>query len=378
LQLVKARLTPFKLPFVNPVHTGQGTVYNREGILLEILGSNNEIGYGEATPMHGFNTESLADSWQAMSQFLPVLLRADRGSIQEIVVQFQSAFPVATAALSAIDTALCDLFSRQQDCSVATLLAREFKTNVAGMVKVNALLHAQDVKGIIAEARGKFRQGFQTFKIKVGVQSPEEDIARCTAVRKTLGYDVKIRLDANAAWTRKEAGIALQGLAPFGIEYIEQPLAKVDLQGSVRLKKEQAIPVAADEAACSVDDIETLLQHQAVDLIVLKPAATGGPHLSMRMAKLAAQAGIPSIITTLMDGAVGRAMATHVAAALPFCKTSYGCGLATGSLLERDLSRGLEIDNGYISVNEIKGLGVNIDPDRLAKVASGKTVEFLR
>ncbi len=376
LKLIKATLTPFVLPLVRPVQTGQGTLLDREGILLEITNSSNVKGWGEAAPMQGFQTESLEESWEALTQFLPVLLRKEQGSIQETVQQFHSVFPAASAAMSAIDTALCDLSSRQQGRSVAALLAGKFQTNITNSIRVNALLHAQDIRGIIKEAREKFQEGFQTFKIKVGVQSIQQDIARIAAVRETLGHDVKIRLDANEAWTREGADKALQSVASLSIEYIEQPLPKTDLQGSVRLRKEQIIPLAADEAACSVEDIQNILKHQAADLIILKPAATGGPHLSLRMGELAVQSGIPCITTTLMDGAVGRAMATHVAAALPAFKASYACGLATGSLLKQDLSDGLKIEDGRISVNHVKGLGVTIDPYQLAKVASAKTIEF--
>jgi len=220
LKIVKASLTPFVLPFVRPFRTGHGTVYEREGILLEITDSRNVRGWGEAAPMHGFHTESLEESWEALTQFLPVFFRKEQGSIQEILKQFESAFPAASAALSAIDTALCDLSSKQQDCSVAALLASEFQTNVAGSIKVNALLHAQDIKGIIEEASKKIQEGFQTFKIKVGVQSIEQDMARIAAVRETLGQDAQIRLDANEAWTREEADKAFQLLASFPIEYI--------------------------------------------------------------------------------------------------------------------------------------------------------------
>lgn len=376
LKLIKATLTPFVLPLVRPVQTGRGILLSREGILLEITDSSNVKGWGEAVPMQGFHTESLEESWQALTQFLPVLLRKGQGSIQETVQQFHSAFPAASAAMSAIDTALCDLSSKQQGCSVAALLAGKFQTSITNSIRVNALLHAQDVRGIIKEAREKFQEGFETFKIKVGVQSIQQDIARIAAVRETLGQNVEIRLDANEAWTREEADKALQSVASLSIEYIEQPLPKADLHGSVRLRKEQIIPLAADEAACSAEDIQNVLKHQAADLIILKPAATGGPHLSLRMGELAAQFGIPCTTTTLMDGAVGRAMATHVAAALPDFKTSYACGLATGSLLKQDLSDGLKIQDGQISVNHVKGLGVTIDPQQLARVASAKTIEF--
>jgi len=94
------------------------------------------------------------------------------------------------------------------------------------------------------------------------------------------------------------------------------------------------------------------------------------------MGEVAAQFGVPCITTTLMDGAVGRAMATHVAAALPANEVPYACGLATGELLAQDLADGLKIRNGCISIDRVKGLGVIIDQNRLAGVATGKTMEF--
>lgn len=373
--LRRARLTPFSLPLVRPIHTGHGTLYNREGVLVEIEDSSNLKGYGEATPIQGFHTESLQEACDSLGRYLPVLLREKKWSTEEKIEKFQLAFPAAVTALSAIDTALCDLASKQRGCSVATLLAGQFHTSVLPAVRVNSLLQAQDTQEIVREAGDSYREGFRTFKIKVGVQPVRQDFERISAVRESLGEDVKIRLDANQAWTLEEADSAFEILSSLSIEYLEQPLSAQDLPGAALLRKNHTILLAADEAACSVDDIQTILQNQAADIIILKPAATGGPHLSMRMGLAAAKYTIPCVTTTLMDGAVGRAMATHVAAALP-SNMLYACGLATGNLLEQDLSDGLKIRNGHISIAGVKGLGVAIDQDQLEEVATGKTMEF--
>jgi len=378
LKLTRASLTPFTLPLVRQVGTGRGMVRSRRGILLEIADSDGLTGWGEATPMDGFYMESLQGAWDALTQFLPVLLEKNPNPVKKTVEQFRVAFPAATAALSAIDTALCDLSARQLGCSMATFLAREFQTDAALSLDVNALLIAQDDSRIVAEAGDKFRQGFQTFKIKVGVQSIEEDLARVSGVRNALGDDVKIRLDANGSWIREEAVRGLQLLSSFDIEYIEQPLSAGDLLGSACLRGEQPVLLAADEAVCSAEDMEKILKHQAADLIILKPAAVGGPHQAMRMGEYGARSAVPCITTTLMDGAVGRAMAAHVAAALRPFHPSYACGLATGSLFTADFSDGLKIDNGEIFLGDTVGLGVDIDPFRLADVASGETIEFVR
>ena len=181
--MIKARLTPFSLPLVRPVQTGKGTLHDREGVLLELEDSSNLKGYGEATPIYGFHMESLRQACDALGRFLPVLLQHKKWSIEEILERFQLDFPAAPAALSAIDTALCDLIAKQQGCSVATFLARQFQTRVSTSVEVNALLYAQDIEKIVREAGDRYDEGFQTFKIKVGVQSTGQDFDRISAVR---------------------------------------------------------------------------------------------------------------------------------------------------------------------------------------------------
>jgi o-succinylbenzoate synthase len=376
LRPVRACVTPFSLPLVRSVQTGHGTLFNRAGILLEIEDSRSLKGYGEATPIPGFGTESLEEACDALARFLPVFLREKQWSIEETLENFRIAFPAANTALSAIDTALCDLSSKQQDCSVAALLAGKFQTEVSGTVMVNGLLQSQILKELVEEAEQRWSEGFRTFKIKVGVQSIAQDIERIGAVRKTLGEDAKIRLDVNEAWTPEEAERALPALSTLSIEYLEQPLPAHNLQGAAALRKKSTIFLAADEAACSPGDIKTVLNRQAADIIVLKPAATGGPHLSMQMGWVALGFNVPCVTTTLMDGAVGRAMATHVAAALPASGEPYACGLATGELLAQDLADGLKTRDGRIAVDQVKGLGVVVCQDQLARVASGKTMEF--
>src|SRR5262249_37432795 len=135
------------------------------------------------------------------------------------------------------------------------------------------------------------------------------------------------RLDANGAWQRDEALWRLQELAPLEIELCEQPTT--DLRGL----EQAAVPIAADELCAS--DPEAALERARV--VVLKPMALGGVLAALDLARRAVRRGLQVVVTTSLEGAIGRAAAAHLAAAVLALGPQPAAGLATGRLLAEDL-----------------------------------------
>jgi len=150
------------------------------------------------------------------------------------------------------------------------------------------------------------------------------------AVREAV--DTAIRLDANGSWDRKTADEAIEALASLGVEYVEQPLPAEALSGLSALRG-RGVGIAADESLreCGVDAV---LDADAADVAILKPMALGGPDIAIDAARQFLNAGVDPVVTTTIDGAVARASAVHVAAAVPDVRP---CGLATGEMLASDL-----------------------------------------
>jgi o-succinylbenzoate synthase len=175
--------------------------------------------------------------------------------------------------------------------------------------------------------------GCRTAKVKVAEagQSDAEDIARVEAVRHAIGPAGRIRVDANGAWDVGHAERMLAALAPFGLEYAEQPCAS--LAELAELRRRVGVPLAADESIRRADDPLAVRAAGAADIVVLKVQPLGGVRAALHLAEAC---GLPVVVSSAVESSVGLAAGVALAAALP--ELPYDCGLATMNLLAGDVA----------------------------------------
>ena len=212
-------------------------------------------------------------------------------------------------------------------------------------IPVNATVPAVDadaVAGVLARY-----DGCRTAKVKVGERGQRlaDDVARVRAVREVMGPDGRIRIDANAAWNVDEAEHAVHALAEFDLEYVEQPCESVAELAELRRRvKYMGIPVAADESVRKAADPLAVAAAGAADLLVIKAQPLGGIH---RALSIVAESGLPAVVSSALDSAIGLSQGAALAAALP--ELDYDCGLGTASLFVDDVADARPV-GGSISV----------------------------
>jgi O-succinylbenzoate synthase len=202
-------------------------------------------------------------------------------------------------------------------------------------IPVNATVPSVDADAVRA-VLDRF-PGCRTAKVKVAAsdQTLAQDVARVRAVRDAMGPEGRIRVDANGGWNIDEAEHAIHELAPYDLEYVEQPCPTVDELAEIRMRtKYMGIPIAADESVRRADDPLAVAEAGAADLLVIKAAPLGGIR---RALEIAARAGLPVVVSSALDTSVGLAMGAHLAASVP--ELEYDCGLGTASLLAADVTR---------------------------------------
>ena len=199
--------------------------------------------------------------------------------------------------------------------------------------------------------------GCRTAKVKVAQQGQgdADDIARVEAVRDALGPAGRIRVDVNGAWDVDHARRMLAALAPFGLEYAEQPCATLDELAALRRLVD--VPLAADESIRRAEDPLRVRAAGAADIVVLKAAPLGGVRAAL---EIAAACGLPVVVSSAVESSVGLAAGAALAAALP--DLPYDCGLATMSLLTGDVTADpLAASGGMLPVRR-----PTVDPAALA------------
>jgi O-succinylbenzoate synthase len=233
---------------------------------------------------------------------------------------------------------------------------------VRDLVPVNATIPAVDAERV-PEVLARFA-GCRTAKVKVAEpgRTLADDVARVRAVREAMGAEGRIRIDANGLWNVDEAEHAVHALNEFDLEYVEQPCASVDELAELRRRvRYMGIPVAADESVRKSSDPLAVARAKAADLLVVKAQPLGGVTHALQ---IVTAAGLPVVVSSALDTAVGLSQGVALAAALPVL--DYDCGLGTSSLFLDDVADLRPVD-GSIGIGRVSPDAAALD--RLAAPA---------
>lgn len=357
-RIVGADVRSYRLRLDGTYRSARRSRTHRRGWLLRLEDAEAGVGWGEAAPLPG-RTEGREAAGRALEAAAGAL-----GGGPAPVERLWAALPEgAPAAAHALGLAVADLRARRSDLPLAAAWAGDDGSPLE-RVPVNATLPIQPPEEMAERAREAVDRGFRCLKVKVG-DSATEDLHRLTAVRREVGPEPALRLDASASWSRREARSRLLRLEPYGIDYVEQPLPPDDLEGLGLLRDESGtdLRIAADESASSVERVRTLTEEGLVDVVVLKPTVLGRPADTLEAVRTARENGVEAVITTCLGAAVERAGALHLAAAAG--DPMPPCGLATGELLAEDVAEPVDRpEDGTIAVPlDRAGLGVLPDGD---------------
>jgi len=335
MRITETALRRLRLEFIKPLKTARATYGAREGFVVHLRDEEGRVGKGEAMPLPEFGTESLSECERALHEHLS-MLRSREVPLRMPPLPLGEGWgeglrTVPPAARHAIEQALLDLLAQSRDLPLSHLLSEGAREEI----HVNALLGAQSPEALAEEARRAVSEGYETLKLKVAGRPVEEDEARLAAVRESVGPSIRLRVDANGAWTESEAGPALERLSRYDLELCEQPVAAEEHEALARLQKLSPCPLAADESLCLPESLHFLLQSPAtVKLLVLKPMVLGGLWPTLELARRAAKRGMEAYVTSSLDGVIARAGAAHLAAALPSGR--YASGLGVGHLFANE------------------------------------------
>ena len=230
---------------------------------------------------------------------------------------------------------------------------------VRSSIPVNGTIPATNNKDVIDRLIASYN-GVKTYKVKVG-DNLSEDIVRLARIR-SLGREVKIRIDVNGLWSVEQALTNLyafyENVGPF--EYVEQPCATIEEMRELKSKIRIPLKIAADEVIRKAADPFAIDLNGAADIVMLKVQPLGGIKRSL---EIAAHHKLPVVVSSALESAVGIHYGLELAASL--AELNYDCGLATGSLMSGDVAD-LQIIDGSIAVGEldIKLDGLDVAPDR--------------
>jgi o-succinylbenzoate synthase len=358
-----------RIPFRRPFPTAAGMWLEREAWIVGLVGEDGRTGYGEAVlePRDGETASSVLDQLVREASVLAGEGRLPSGP------ELEAHGAPGRALRAALDAARLDLAGAADVPSA----------NQGTGVGVNATIASVGPAASAQAALQALEAGFRTVKLKAGAERETEVLVdRVRAVRAAVGPDIRVRIDVNGAWDPATARERLGALEAFAIEYVEEPLAGGDPADLADLRRQVPVPIGADESVASVRSARELVEAGAVDVLVVKLSRVGGPAAAAEIAALAADRGIPVVLSTLFETGIGVAAALAVAASLPGLPVRAGArrpdhGLATAGLLEHDLLRDAfrfaggrmwPPDDG-VGSGRAGGLGITIDARAVRRYA---------
>lgn len=353
------------LPTIRPHKLAMHTLQRQTLVLLRLTCSDGSQGLGEATTIGGlaYAGESPESIKTNLDTYLaPLVIGQDADNLNAVMQRVERSVRANTFAKSALETALLDAQGQRRGLGIAELLGGRVQQGL----EVAWTLASGDTAKDVAEAERMLElRRHRHFKLKIGAAEPARDIAHVAAIKRALGDRASVRVDVNQAWSEGVALRACQALAEAGVELIEQPVPRHDVQALARVSARSPAPVMADEAIESLPDAFALARAGAAPVFALKIAKTGGPRAVLKVAHLAQAAGIGLYGGTMLEGSIGTLASAHAFATLE--RLDWHSELFGPLLLTEDiLVEPPTYRDFQLLLPQGPGLGVSLDEDRLA------------
>ena len=361
MKVTQVEAIPFAIPYRKPLRFASGEVHVAEHVLVRVHTDDGVVGVAEAPPRPFTYGETQAGVLAVIDQILapqvvglPLLERETMHARMNRTV----GNPVAKAS---IDMAVWDALGRTLGLPVTELLG-----GYTDRMRVSHMLGFAEPAAVVAEAeRMRATYGITTFKVKVGRTPYRLDTAVVRALREGLGDEVELYVDGNRGWTASESARAMREMGDLGLTFAEELCPADDVIGRRWLVNQLDLPFIADESAVTPADVTREILGRSATAVSIKTARTGFTG-SRRVHHLAEGLGVEVVMGNQIDGQVGSLCTVAFGAAYEL--TSRRAGELSNFLDMRDdlLTEPLEIRDGQLAIRPGAGLGLEIDPDKLA------------
>lgn len=336
---------------------------------MQVRLASGITGIGEAATLGGprWSEESVEAIHANIDAYLaPALIgqRADR--FEAAGLAMDQAAQRNNAAKAAIETALFDAVGKTLGLPITALLGGAVRTSFPVLWTLASGDPAQEID----EAERKLDQRLhRTFKIKIGAQTPEADVARLRQIAQALEGRATLIVDANQAWDETVSLRMLPHLAQIGIALVEQPVPAWNIAALARLRaRAGGPPLLADECVFTTYDMMAVAQAAAAAAVSLKLVKHAGLLGLRKVAAIAEAAGIGLYGGCLLESSIGAAAHLHAFATLR--ELAWDCEHFGPQILTADLvTEPLVFRDFEVHLPTGPGLGVTLDQDKLRRFA---------
>jgi len=327
---------PFDLTLTTPFRISRGVQNTSPNVIVQI-NYDDYTGYGEAAPdeYYGENQQTVLACMSAFAGNLG----DDPFVFEDIMRRLDKLIRLNPSAKAAVDMALYDVVGKMLHVPVYKLLGLNPKHTPHTSFTIGIDTPIEMAK------KALLAKDYPILKIKVGTR---HDLDIIKAIRDVT--NAVIRVDANTAWTPKEAIKMINELAPYTIEFVEQPTVAHDFSGLKLIRDNVAVPIIADESCVTVEDIPRIAD--CVDGINIKLMKCGGIGHALKMIHVARAHDLRVMIGCMIESSLAITAAAHLTPLVDYAD------LDGHLLISDDPYVGATVDKGKLVLPDTPGLGI--------------------
>ena len=364
-----------RLPLRFPVEHSLANNTHTNSLIIRLQDSSGLTGYGEGVPRPYVTGETIDNSLAFVREHVQEHILGQAIDPPNALGWLMESLPeevldAAPAAACAVETALLDLAGQILERPLSMLMGGPQRSEVT-YGAVLPFTSPELFQRLLPQASA---MGLSEIKLKVG---RDDDLERLGRLREALGPKARIRVDANACWSRKQALERIDAMSPYMVEAVEQPVGAEEVASLAALRKVVKPLILADESCCTPSQAKELIETEAVDGFNLRLSKCGGPARTLAILDMANRAGLKTQLGCQV-GELGvlSAMGRHLACArdeLIYLEGSLGKYYLQSDIIQEDMSFGL---GGKAPALSDSGLSVRVldealEPFRLFQLTDG-------
>ena len=357
MKITKVDIEKFSAPLSEPFRVAFGEITDSDNWIVKVHTDEGIVGYGSASPFPFVTGETMDSCYEVLKLFAGVFIGVDPLDIAGAHRLMDSIIYGNGSAKCAFDLALYDIIGKYQNLPVWKVLGA-----------TDPVVHNDITIGISTPEdmedharRYVFEKGFRILKVKVGINL-DDDIDALTRIRKTVGPDVRIRIDGNQGYDVETALKALEAFEKVGVDAAEQCLPWWDFDGAAEMmrRNKTSVKLMLDESIHNYHDAERAVKLNAADYLNIKLMKCGGLYPGAQIADVAERAGIGCMVGCMQENKISITAGVSLVAAKKSI-VEADCDSFMFYVGDDDgLKGGFDRDGGIFTLLDKPGFGVEL------------------
>ena len=291
----KIEKIPLKTPFITALRRVDAVAFVR----VKLTCNNGTFAYGEAPATKAITGEDLENILASIEEVKNDLYDME---LSDALVSLHVRC-IGSSAKAALDMAIVTLLAQQNK---QTLL-QYFGTKDFSPIKTDVTISLNDAGIMLKDAKNAVQNGFDILKVKLG-----SDINHAVDITKSIAQEfpqAQLLIDANQAWNLEKSLYYIEAINGLHVALIEQPVIAKDLESLKIISQETKIPILADEAVFTLEDVKKVYQEGCADMINIKLMKCGGLSKAQEILEYAREKNIDCMLGSMLEGPISISVA---------------------------------------------------------------------